>query len=115
MERHAISTTPHPADLASVAKTFKALSDPTRARLILLLSEGEQAVTELVEALHAPQSTVSRHLAVLRSAELVATRRAGVMVYYRLASSHVGDLAYQAFAHAEHERLGLLDEGETLL
>jgi DNA-binding transcriptional ArsR family regulator len=109
MERHTISTTPHPTDLASVTKTFKALSDPTRARLILLLAEGERTVTELVEALHSPQSTVSRHLAVLRSAELVATRREGAMVHYRLASSHVGDLVYEAFAHAEHERLGLLE------
>lgn len=111
MKRHTISTTPHPADLASVAKTFKALADPTRARLILLLSEEERTVTALVEALQAPQSTVSRHLAVLRNAELVVTQRAGVRVYYRLASSHVGDLVYEAFAHAEHERLEFDEKG----
>lgn len=112
MKRHTVPVSPHPSDLASVTKTFKALSDPTRARLILLLGEGERAVTELVEILQAPQSTVSRHLAVLRASELVATRREGTMVYYRLASSHVGDLVYEAFAHAKHERLGMLDERE---
>lgn len=107
MDRHIISRTPDPADLAAVTETFKALSDPTRARVILLLIDGEHTVNDLVQALGAPQSTVSRHLAVLRTAHLVATRRERTCVYYRLADTHVGDLVWEAFSHAEHKRLGL--------
>lgn len=109
MRRHRIAPEPHPDDHARVVATFKALADDTRVRLVLLLLDGERNVTELVEALAAPQSTVSRHLAVLRHADLLATRRDGSSIYYRLADSHVGDLVRQAFSHAEHDRLGLPD------
>lgn len=109
MHQHQLSFTPHPADLESVVDTFKALADPTRTRLLLILASGERGVNDLVAQLEQPQSTVSRHLAVLRAADLVATRRDGVRVFYRLKDAHVGDLVAQAFAHAEHERLGLPD------
>ena len=55
---------------------FKSLSDPTRLSCLLLLSaEQELCVCELVEALDAPQSLVSRHLAQLRAAGLVEDER----------------------------------------
>ncbi len=63
----------------------------------------------LVEALGQPQSTVSRHLGLLRSAAVVKTRRETTQVYYRLADAHVAQLVLQAFSHAQHERLGLPD------
>jgi DNA-binding transcriptional ArsR family regulator len=107
MHQHRLSSNPHPADLKSVVDTFKALADPTRTRLLLILASGERGVNDLVDQLKQPQSTVSRHLTVLRSADLVATQRDGVRVIYRLKDAHVGDLVVQAFAHAEHERLEL--------
>lgn len=64
----------------------------------------------LAQRLQLPQSTTSRHLAVLRGAGVVAARRQGIQVFYRL-KSHVADLLIQAFAHAEHQRLGLPDHG----
>lgn len=91
---------------------FKALADETRLRVVLALLAGERSVSDLVAGLDLPQSTVSRHLAVLRHAEVVSTRRKATSVYYRLADAHLGDLVRQAFAHAEHERLGLPDHGE---
>jgi ArsR family transcriptional regulator, arsenate/arsenite/antimonite-responsive transcriptional repressor len=54
-------------------------------RILALLGEGERCVCDLVVALNMPQSTVSRHLAVLRNAGWVAERRQGVWMYYRLA------------------------------
>jgi len=72
------------------AEVFKALGDPVRLRLFYLLSQGrELCVCHLTEALELPQSTVSRHLAVLRQAGLVDTRRDGKWIHYRLA----GDMA----------------------
>ncbi|WP_394234382.1 metalloregulator ArsR/SmtB family transcription factor [Pseudomonas anguilliseptica] len=64
---------------------FKALADETRVRLIqLLVSEGELCVCELTAALDESQPKISRHLALLRSSGLLADRRAGQWVYYRL-------------------------------
>ena len=64
---------------------FKILSDLTRLRVLVLLSgEGELCVCELTHALDEIQPKISRHLALLREAELVLDRRQGQWVYYRL-------------------------------
>lgn len=64
---------------------FKALSDGTRLRmLLLLLNHGELCVCDLMESLQIPQSTASRHLALLRSAGLVDGERRGTWMYYRI-------------------------------
>ncbi len=68
-----------------LAKTLKALSDPIRLRIILLLqAEGELCVCDLIAVLGLPQSTVSRHLAYLRRSCWVDTRRQGLWMYYQL-------------------------------
>ncbi len=64
---------------------FAALADPTRLRIIGLLTNGEVCVCDLYEALQMPQPKVSRHLAYLRRAGLVSTNKRGLWVYYRLA------------------------------
>jgi ArsR family transcriptional regulator len=71
--------------MKKIAHVFKALSDETRLRILSLLGEGELCVCDLMEILDLPQSTVSRHLAYLRNADLVEDRRQGVWMYYRLA------------------------------
>jgi DNA-binding transcriptional ArsR family regulator len=109
MKRHPLSTKHIELDLETVLETFKALSEEPRIRLVLALRHEEQRVNDLVNALELPQSTVSRHLATLRNAELVTTRREGTQIFYKLKSSHIADLVVQAFAHAEHERRGLPD------
>ena len=68
-----------------LAQTLKALSDPIRLRIILLLqAEGELCVCYLMAVLGLPQSTVSRHLAYLKRSCWVDTRREGVWMYYTL-------------------------------
>lgn len=71
--------------------TFRALADATRQRLLQLLGRHELNVHELVSVLGQPQSTVSRHLKVLRVAGLVNDRREGTTVYYRIASPNGND------------------------
>jgi len=66
-------------------RTFKALGDETRLRLVNLLSRGELCVCELVEVVGELQTKVSRHLAYLKSAGWVEDRRDGQWVFYRLA------------------------------
>lgn len=64
---------------------FKCLADDTRARLMLLITrEGELCVCELTCALDESQPKISRHLAQLRTCGLLADRRQGQWVYYRL-------------------------------
>lgn len=65
---------------------LKALAEPTRLRLAILLAlNGETCVCKLAEALGAPQFRISRHLGVLRSCGFVEARREGTWMHYRLA------------------------------
>jgi len=71
--------------MQSLVSSFKALGDPIRLRLFSLLGQyDELCVCHLVDALHLPQSTISRHLSVLRHADLVSTHREGKWMYYQL-------------------------------
>lgn len=66
-------------------EVFKALADETRTRISLLIArEGELCVCELTCALGESQPKISRHLALLRSSGLLADRRQGQWIYYRL-------------------------------
>jgi ArsR family transcriptional regulator len=68
-----------------LAQTIKALSDPIRLRIVLLLqAEGELCVCDLMAVLGLPQSTVSRHLAYLKRSCWVDARRQGVWMHYTL-------------------------------
>jgi ArsR family transcriptional regulator len=64
---------------------FRAFADRTRLRIVHLLREGEVCVGDLVKVLKVPQPTASRHLAYLRRAHLVRTRRNGLWMFYSLA------------------------------
>lgn len=72
-------------DVDRLAEMFQALSDPTRLRLLSLISRGEICVCFLVEALREPQPKISRHLAYLKKSGLVDTRRDGKWMHYRIA------------------------------
>lgn len=70
---------------------YPALADRTRRRLLALLAErGELCVCDLTAALAAPQPTVSRHLAELKGAGLIAARREGRWMYYQLVENPPG-------------------------
>ena len=66
-----------------------ALSDTTRIMILYLLAERDMYVNEIAEELNAPQSTVSRHLKVLRERSLVATERQGTAVLYSLVDKRI--------------------------
>ncbi len=71
----------------AVNRTFRAVADPTRLRILNLLRGKERCVCELVEALRIPQPKASRHLAYLRRVGLVSVRKQGLWKYYRLAAA----------------------------
>ncbi|WP_235929902.1 ArsR/SmtB family transcription factor [Chengkuizengella marina] len=85
-----------------VSQTFKALSDPTRIRIIHLLTNQEYSVNEISEKLGLLQSTVSHQLRFLKNLRLVKYRREGTTMYYSHDDEHVVDLLEQAIIHAQH-------------
>jgi ArsR family transcriptional regulator, arsenate/arsenite/antimonite-responsive transcriptional repressor len=64
---------------------FRAFADQTRLRILHLLRDGDLCVNDLVEIIGVPQPTASRHLAYLRRAQLVVTRKQGPWIFYALA------------------------------
>jgi DNA-binding transcriptional ArsR family regulator len=90
------------ATAARLADTFKALSDPTRVRIISALLHDELCVYELVEAVGMSQSAVSHQLATLREMRLVRFRKEGRHVFYALDDDHIYDLFRQGLEHISH-------------
>ncbi|TDD86948.1 transcriptional regulator [Saccharopolyspora karakumensis] len=74
------------------ADFFKTLGHPARIRVLELLSEGERAVSEMLPEVGVEAANLSQHLAVLRRAGLVVTRKEGATVFYSLTSPHVAEL-----------------------
>jgi ArsR family transcriptional regulator len=68
----------------SRARIAKALAHPSRLLMMDVLQERERCVCELTELVGADQSTVSKHLSVLKQAGLVEDRKQGTMIYYRI-------------------------------
>ena len=74
------------------ARLLGALANPHRLAVLCELVEGERSVGKLVKAVGLTQSAVSQHLAKLRGAGIVATRRDAQTIYYRLASGAAGSV-----------------------
>jgi ArsR family transcriptional regulator, arsenate/arsenite/antimonite-responsive transcriptional repressor len=93
--------------LQRTASVFKALSDPTRLRILGLLLTGEVCVCHIHDTLRIPQPKASRHLAYLRAVGLVDARRDGLWMHYKLADlpdpilQSVSEMARHALTHLE--------------
>jgi DNA-binding transcriptional ArsR family regulator len=84
---------PLPDDLVElIAARFHALAEPTRIKLLDRLREGEASVLELTELVGTTQQNVSRHLNLLQHAGIVARRKQGNFVYYRIVDESVDPL-----------------------
>ena len=73
------------------AEFLQAVGQQTRLRILEVLAEGERCVCDLHQALGEEQSNVSKHLAVLRRAGILATRREGGRVMYRVRNARVSE------------------------
>ena len=94
----------------NVERFFQALGDNTRLRLLNLMGEQEVCVCYFVEILGSPQPKISRHLAYLRSARIVAARREGKWMHYRIVMPpHIGA------AQILKQTLGWLKDEKTML
>ncbi len=90
---------PDNADVDRLARTFGALGDPTRLKMLLALSGGEMCVCDLAAFLGVTESAVSHQLRRLRDLALVRRRREGQVLYYALDDAHVDQLLKIGASH----------------
>ncbi len=83
-------------------ETFRMLADVTRVQMLWALMDGELSVNDLAQVVGRPAPLMSQHLAKLRLARLVTTRRDGTKVFYKLDNAHVRQLVEDAVFNAEH-------------
>lgn len=87
---------------AEVAEIFKAMSDPTRVRILHALSHAELCVGDLAAVLGMKEPAVSHQLRLLRGLRVVRARRDGKLVYYTLDDDHVLTLFELSLEHVGH-------------
>ena len=90
-----------------VVEVFRMLADATRVQVLWALVERELSVNDLTETVGKPAPSVSQHLAKLRMARLVRTRRDGTTIVYSLENEHVRQLVTDAVFNAEHAGPGI--------
>src|SRR5437879_10420519 len=90
-----------------VVEVFRMLADATRVQVLWSLTHREMSVNELAEHVGKPAPSVSQHLATLRMARLVRTRRDGTTIFYSLENDHVRQLVIDAVFNAEHAGPGV--------
>jgi DNA-binding transcriptional ArsR family regulator len=98
-----ITTTPTREEFEAAVGMLKLLGDETRLRIIWALLHHELSVSELAELVGAQPAGVSQHLAKLRLARLVRTRRDGTRIYYVVDDAHVRRLVEEVVSHAGHD------------
>ena len=93
---------PTEAEFDAASNMFKLLADSTRLRIIWALLHGEHSVNELADHVGMKPTAVSQHLAKLRLARFVRTRRDGNFIFYSVENDHIEALAQQALLQADH-------------
>jgi DNA-binding transcriptional ArsR family regulator len=93
---------PSDDEFESAAAVLKLLADPTRLRIVWALLHGEHSVNDLADHVGVRPAAVSQHLAKLRLAHLVRTRRDGNRIHYAAENEHIERLASEALLQADH-------------
>jgi len=87
-----IAKIPDENQLQNNTEIFKAISDPTRLKILYLLQDGELCVCEIIDVLEKPQSTISHHLNVLKKAGFIQGRKEGLWIHYQLTNPKLLEL-----------------------
>lgn len=97
----AIKNIPDSATLRSISDIFKALSEPSRLKIVTALATCELCVCDLAAVSGSSESAVSHQLRILRNLKIVRYRREGKIVFYRLDDDHVKSLISQSLQHVK--------------
>jgi ArsR family transcriptional regulator len=87
-----------------IAERFKVLAEPMRLRILHSLWDDERTVGDIIEAVGGLQANVSKHLGVLQQAGLVARRKEGLRVFYRIVDPTVFEIC-EVVCASLHDRL----------
>lgn len=90
--KEVLSSLPEDRLLEEHSNKLKALSDPTRLKILYLLSGKELCVCEIIYALNKPQSSISHHLNILKNLGFITGRKEGVWIHYKLKDPKITDL-----------------------
>ena len=99
ISRRAAENMPEAEKIERLSMEFKAISEPSRLKILLALREGEMCVYHIVEAVGGNQSAVSHQLRILRDNRIIKSRRDGQNIVYSLADAHVLAVLELALAH----------------
>ena len=97
----AIKNIPDSVTLQSLTDIFKALSEPSRLKIVTALATCELCVCDLAAVSKSSESAVSHQLRILRNLKIVRYRREGKIVFYRLDDDHVKSLINQSIQHVQ--------------
>ena len=102
-EMNAIDFIDEEEKILLLSEIFKVLADPTRLKIIYVLSKGALCVCDIAQTLNMTQSAISHHLRLLRNLRLVKFRKEGKQVIYSLDDDHVLQLFNQGLDHVKHQ------------
>ena len=101
--RTTVKQLPEPGIISDMAEIFKALSDPSRLKIVTALLIQEHCVCDISVICGQSESAVSHQLRILRSLRVVKNRREGKIVYYSLDDDHVRSLIQMSLDHTTHQ------------
>jgi ArsR family transcriptional regulator, lead/cadmium/zinc/bismuth-responsive transcriptional repressor len=97
-----IKEMPGQEEIVGMAEIFKALSDPSRLKIVLALLKQEHCVCDIAVICQQSESAISHQLRVLRTLRIVKNQRVGKSVYYTLDDDHVISLIHFSLDHVKH-------------
>ena len=80
---------PSDEELDKKENVFKAISDPTRLKILYLLKDTELCPCQIQDALNKPQPTISHHVSILKNANLIKGRKDGIWIYFTLVNNDI--------------------------
>lgn len=94
-----IKAMPKEQELLDLAEFYKVFGDPTRVKILYVLSQSEMCVCDIANLLGMGQSAISHQLRVLKQMRLVKFKREGKTVFYSLADGHIETILAQGMEH----------------
>lgn len=100
--KETIKAIPPRDDIGQMADIFKALSDPSRLKIVLSLLSQEHCVCDIAAICNQTDSAISHQLRILRTLKIVKNRRDGKIIYYSIDDEHVKALINMSLTHIRH-------------
>lgn len=99
---NAMENMPAENQIEALSAFFKMMGDPTRIKMMYLMSQGEVCVQDIASALGMTKSAISHQLSGLKDSKIVKSRRYGKNVYYSIDDDHVHAVLSLAMTHIQH-------------